>query len=67
MLWLICILQKRLRILSQQLRAVARAASSLWASIRWVIRRFSITELTVDLGWRSTQLDGLHSKKGLIT
>ena len=67
MMWLICILWKRMKILSQRLRAVARAALSFWASIRRVIRGSSITGLTVDLGWRSAQLDGLHSKKGLIT
>ena len=56
-----------MKILIQRLRAVARVALSFWASIRWVIRDFSITELTVDLGWKSSRLDGLHSKKGLIT
>ena len=56
-----------MKILVQRLRAVARAALSFWASVRWVIRGSSITKLTVDLGWKSAQLDGLHSKKGLIT
>ena len=30
-LWLICTLQKEMKILVQRLRAVARAASSFWA------------------------------------
>ena len=51
-----------LKILVQRLRAVARAALSFWASIRRVIRDFSITELTVDLNSKSSKLDGLHSK-----
>ena len=66
-MWLICTLQKEMKILVQRLRVVARAALSFWASIRRVIRGFFITELTVDLARKSTRLDGLHSKKGLIT
>ena len=61
-MWLICTLQKEMKILVQRLRAVARAALSFWASVRWVIRGSSITKLTVDLGWKSSRLDGLHSK-----
>ena len=56
-----------MKILVQRLRVVARAALSFWASMRWVIRGFFMTGLTVDLGWNSSRLDGLHSKKGLIT